>query len=192
MNLKFPVLVKDSRIVQCNDMTYGHIFILEVGTGQGVMIQVLVHQQLAVATPYRRLQIALVTAEGWNGCFDPFLLQSVFFICIMKPPKKLDRFFFLQFYPLKELSFFRGSLTSRSSELRLCWQNSEIGPQRPNLVLGKFGPGQSGPRQLGPGARLSGAQLSAPKKWQIGPRTVGPQKYTIRKIKESSKNITQH
>ena len=28
--------------------------------------------------------------------------------------------------------------------------------------------------QLGPGAQQSGAQLSAPKKWTIGPRTVGP------------------
>ena len=29
--------------------------------------------------------------------------------------------------------------------------------------------------KLGPGAQLSGAQLSTPKKWQIGPRTVGPE-----------------
>ena len=37
-----------------------------------------------------------------------------------------------------------------------------------------WAPGQLGPGQLGPRARLSGAQLSALKKWQIGPRTVGP------------------
>ena len=45
------------------------------------------------------------------------------------------------------------------------------GPNCPPPKSGKLGPGQSGP-----GAQLSGAQLSAPQKWQIGPRTVGPQK----------------
>ena len=54
------------------------------------------------------------------------------------------------------------------------------------MVLGKLGPGQLGPGQLGPGARLSGAQLSAPKRWQIGPLTVGPLKCTIPKTKISS------
>ena len=63
------------------------------------------------------------------------------------------------------------------------------------LVLGKLGPGQLGPGQLGPGklgagqlgpgARLSGARLSALKKCQIGPRTVGPQKFTFPKTKKS-------
>ena len=90
--------------------------------------------QLVVATPYRRLQIALVTAEGWNGRFDPFFLQSVFFICITKPQKKLDSF--LSFLPPERAVFFcRWSLTFRSSKLRLCWQKSEIGPQRPNLTI---------------------------------------------------------
>ena len=54
------------------------------------------------------------------------------------------------------------------------------GPNCPPPKSGKLGPGQ-----LGPGARLSGAQLSALKKCQIGPRTVGPQKFTFPKTKKS-------
>ena len=54
------------------------------------------------------------------------------------------------------------------------------GPNCPPWKSGKLGPGQ-----LGPGARLSGAQLSALKKCQIGPRTVGPQKFTFPKTKKS-------
>ena len=64
------------------------------------------------------------------------------------------------------------------------------------MVLGKLGPGQLGlgqlgPGRLGPGARLSRAQLSTLKKWQIGPRTVGPQICTIPKIKKIIKK-TKH
>ena len=74
--------------------------------------------------------------------------------------------------------------------LKVCYSHvilvlGKLGPGQ--LGPGQLGPGKLGPGQLGPGAQLSGAQLSAPKKWQIGPRTVGPQKCTIQKTKKSSK-----
>ena len=56
------------------------------------------------------------------------------------------------------------------------------GPNCPPWKSGKLGPGQ-----LGPGARLS-----VLKKWQIGPRTVGPWKCTIPKTTKSLKNKTQN
>ena len=55
-------------------------------------------------------------------------------------------------------------------------KSSKISSQRPYVL----------------GAKLSGAQLSALKKWQIGPRTVGPRKCTIPKTKISSTNKTHH
>ena len=59
------------------------------------------------------------------------------------------------------------------------------GPNCPPPKSGKLGPGQ-----LGPGAQLSGTLLSTSKKWQIGPRTVRPRKYTIPKTKKPIKNKT--
>ena len=56
------------------------------------------------------------------------------------------------------------------------------GPNCPPPKSGKLGP-----RQLGPGGQLSRAQLSTSKKWQIGPRTVGPRKCTIPKTNKPSK-----
>ena len=53
---------------------------------------ILRHYNSHRALPYRLMQIALTTAEGWNGRFDPFFLQKVFFIYVMRSQNFFDRF----------------------------------------------------------------------------------------------------
>ena len=47
--------------------------------------------QLAVATSYRRLYIALTTVEGWNDRLDPIFFAKRIFICIRTSQKKFGR-----------------------------------------------------------------------------------------------------